>query len=154
MSESTAPRTAVASGALAGLAGGAVMTAFQLVVEMPLSGRSESYEPANLVARLTPIDPSGASARRALNYAAHVGVGVGWGVAHAALARRWKLRGARAGATVFATLWPMDVLGVAALGLHAAPWRWSVRDMVIDVADKFVLAQATAFAFDRLDGPR
>ncbi len=38
---------AVARGVLAGLAGTAVMTAFEKFVEMPLTGRGESYAPAN-----------------------------------------------------------------------------------------------------------
>ena len=43
---------AIATGALAGVAGTIVMTAFQRLVEMPLTGRSESPEPANLVQKL------------------------------------------------------------------------------------------------------
>ncbi len=38
--------TVLGRGTAAGLAGTAVMTAFQVLVEMPLTGREESYAPA------------------------------------------------------------------------------------------------------------
>ncbi len=139
-----------ARGAVAGLAGTAAMTAFQHLVEMPITGRQESYEPANLVEKLLPVHPKRPAGRRRLNYIAHFGVGVGWGAAHGVLASRLGLRGQAAVAAVFGTLWPADVLGVAALGVHDPPWKWSLQDAGIDLADKLVLAQATGFAFDRL----
>ncbi len=58
---------AIAIGAAAGLAGTVVMTAFQKLVEMPLTGRSESYEPANMVQRLTGVRPRGKRSLRRLN---------------------------------------------------------------------------------------
>jgi len=60
----------------AGLAGAAVMTAFQRLVEMPLSGREESEAPAKLATKLLPVDPKGRRQRRQLNYGAHFAVGV------------------------------------------------------------------------------
>ncbi|CAA9524377.1 MAG: hypothetical protein AVDCRST_MAG85-3100 [uncultured Solirubrobacteraceae bacterium] len=137
---------------IAGLAGVAVMTAWQKLVEMPITGRAESYEPANLLMRVLPIAPKRGAAKRRLNNAAHFGVGLGWGAAHAAIARRRGLRGQRAVATVFVTLWPGDVATTVALGLNAPPWRWTRRDLAIDVADKLVLAQATGAVYDRLRG--
>lgn len=150
MTAARSARTTLVQGALASVSGTAIMTAFQRLVEMPMTGRQDSYEPANLVNKLSPVHPERPGELRRLNYAAHFGVGVGWGIAHALLARRWNLHGPKAALAVFATLWPADVLGVAALGLHAPPWRWSVRDTAIDFTDKMVLAQATALAFDRL----
>ena len=150
MRDSTTLPSTILTGVLAGVAGTAAMTAFQRLVEMPLTGREESYEPAALVEKLLPIRPKSPRARRRLNYAAHFGVGLGWGAAHAALSRRWDLHGPRGGATVFATLWPADVLGLAVAGLHAPPWKWSGVDMAVDFTDKMVLAQATGLAFDRL----
>ena len=140
---------ALGRGAVAGLAGTTVMTAWQKLVEMPITGRKESFEPANLLQRVLPITPKRGAARRRLNNAAHFGVGVGWGVAHAAIARRG-LRGQRAVATVFGTLWPGDVVTTVALGLNPPPWRWTRRDLAIDVTDKLVLAQATGAVYDRL----
>lgn len=47
----------VGAGVLAGLAGTAVMTAFQKLVEMPLTGRDDSYAPADFVERVLPFTP-------------------------------------------------------------------------------------------------
>ncbi|MBA2625315.1 MAG: hypothetical protein H0U89_06900 [Acidimicrobiia bacterium] len=137
-------------GAVAGVAGTAVMTAFQLLVEMPVTGRGESLAPANLASKLLPIQPDGPSGRRRLNYAAHFAVGIGWGVARGVAGRRG-LRGQRAVAVVFGLLWTGDVLAMAALGLDDPPWRWSRRDLAIDVVDKIVLAEATGLAFEQLE---
>ncbi len=143
--------TTLARGAVAGLAGTAAMTAFQLGIEMPLTGRAESYAPADLVGRLSPAAPRGKRQRRLLNYGAHFGVGLGWGMGHAALARRG-LRGQRAVGVAFAVLWTGDVIANTALGLDK-PWRWSLQDLAIDVIDKLVLAEVTGLAFDRLPAP-
>ena len=137
-----------ARGAAAGLAGGAAMTAFQTLVEMPLTGRGTSYAPANLVTRLTGTRPRG-RARDRLNWVAHVGVGAGWGAAHAALAERAGLRGQVAVGAAFGLLYAGDVVANTALGLYA-PREWSARDWAIDVTNKLVLAEAVGLAYDAL----
>ncbi len=48
----------VGRGALAGVAGSVVMTAFQKFVEMPISQREDSYGPAELAQKLLPVTPS------------------------------------------------------------------------------------------------
>ncbi len=142
-------------GALAGVAGAVVMTAFQRAVEMPLSGRPESAEPLRAIERLTPFKvPRGARRRRAVNYAAHFGIGAAWGAGHAMLARRLDARGLAAAVKVFAILWPADAFGNAAAGVHDWPWRWTGRDAAVDVVDKLILAVATAVVFDRLQEGR
>ena len=137
-------------GAVSGLAGVTVMTAWQKLVEMPITGREDSYEPANLLLRVLPIAPKRGTAKRRLNYAAHFGVGLAWGAAHAAIARRGGLRGQRAVLTVFGVLWPGDVTTTVSLGMNPPPWQWSRQDLAIDLADKLVLAQATGAVYDRL----
>ncbi len=144
----------LARGVASGLAGTVAMTAWQKLVEMPLTGRGDSYEPAELLMRVLPIGRKRGKAKARLNYAAHFGVGAGWGAAHAALARRRGLRGQRAVATVFGTLWPGDVTTTFALGMNPPPWRWSRQDLVIDVVDKLVLAEATGAVYDRLTSAR
>jgi hypothetical protein len=136
-------------GVAAGLLGTVVMTAFQKFVEMPLTGRDESYAPIALVEKLTPARPKGATRRR-LNYAAHFGVGATWGTVHALLARRTGLRGQAAVGTAFGVFYAGDIAGNTALGL-TRPWDWSAQDLLIDVVDKLVLAEAAGLLFDRLD---
>jgi len=96
---------AMGNGAVAGLAGTVVMTAFQRLVEMPATGRKESYAPADLVMKLFPVAPKRKRDRRRLNNIAHFGVGVAWGVGHGLIATRAGLRGQRAVATVFGAIW-------------------------------------------------
>lgn len=139
----------IGKGAIAGLAGVVAMTAFQRLVEMPLTGRSESYAPADLVMKLFPVAPKRKRDRRRLNYAAHFGVGVAWGVGHGLIATRVGLRGQPAVATAFGAIWSGDVLANTALGL-TKPWQWSRQDLAVDVVDKLVLAEAAGLVFDRL----
>lgn len=135
-------------GVIAGLTGTVVMTAFQRFVEMPLSGREESYQPAELMEKISGARP-GPPNRRRMNYAAHFGVGAAWGAAHGAAAHAG-VRGPWTVAAVFGTLWPADVASMVLLGLGEPPWRWSARELAVDVADKLVLAVATGVAFEAL----
>lgn len=78
--------TTLGRGVVAGLAGTAVMTAFQLLVEMPLTRRKESFAPAELAMTLLGVKPRSRKGRRQLNYATHFALGAGWGLARGALA--------------------------------------------------------------------
>jgi hypothetical protein len=75
-------------GALAGVAGSVVMTAFQKLVEMPISEREDSYAPAELAQKLLPIRPQSAAGRWWLNYAAHTALGAMWGAAYGVAAHK------------------------------------------------------------------
>lgn len=138
----------VGRGVAAGLVGTVAMTAFQRLVEMPLSGRRESYQPAELVEKVLGKRVEQPN-RRWLNYAAHFGVGAAWGAAHGAVAQAG-VRGPWTAPAVFGILWPADVTSMAVLGLGDPPWRWSGRDLAVDVADKLVLAVATGNVYEAL----
>ena len=145
---SPSPTNALARGTAAGLAGTAVMTAFQTLVEMPLTGRGTSYAPANLVALMTGVRRRG-RARERVNWVAHVGVGAGWGAGHAALAEGAGLRGQRAVGLAFAVIYAGDVVANTALGIYA-PRELSARGWAIDITNKLVLAEAVGAAYDVL----
>lgn len=140
--------TSLGRGALSGVAGTAAMTAFQKAVEMPLTGRGDSYAPAKFLETVLPIRRRRGRARDRVNYAGHFGIGVAWGAAHGFAGHRG-LSGQRAVATVFGVVYTGDLLLNTALGLYK-PWRWSRRDTAIDVIDKLVLAQATGAAYEAL----
>lgn len=135
--------TALGRGLAAGVAGTVVMTAFQRGVEMPLTGRPESYAPAQFAAKLLPVRPS-----RTVNEVTHLALGTMWGTAYAVAASRG-LRGAKAVATVFGVVYTTDVLLNTALGLYA-PSSWSAQDWAVDVVDKLVQAAATGAVFEAL----
>lgn len=147
----TTPLASIGRGVLAGLAGTVVMTAFQKLVEMPLTGRDDSYAPAEFARTTLPVDPKDDRSRKRLNYATHFALGTLWGGAYGVAAHAG-LRGQRAVAAVFATVYTGDVLLNMALGLYE-PKSWSGRDWAVDVIDKLVQAEATSVLFDRLLGP-
>lgn len=137
-------------GVVAGLAGTIVMTAFQEFVEMPLTGRRESYAPADFAEKALPVRPRDRRERKQLNYLTHFALGGMWGAAYGVAAHRG-LRGQRAVAAVFATVYTGDVLLNTALGLYQ-PTTWSARDWAIDVGEKLLQAEATGLVFDRALG--
>jgi len=141
----------IGRGAAAGIAGTAVMTAFQRFVEMPITGRADSYAPANFAEKVTPLDPQTGTGRRRLNWVTHVALGTMWGAAYGVAAAKG-LRGQKAVNAVFAVVYTGDVLLNTALGLYQ-PKTWSRRDWIIDVVDKYVQAQGTGAVFDRLLDP-
>ena len=142
---------AIGRGIVAGVAGTGAMTAFQKFVEMPLSGRGDSYVPAELAERVLPVNPTSAKGRKQLNYATHFGLGGMWGTAYGVAAASG-LRGQKAVHAVFLALYPGDVLLSTALGVYH-PEGWSTQDWVIDVVEKYIQAQATGFIFDRFLDP-
>lgn len=93
---------------VAGVAGTVVMTVFQKLAEMPLTGRPDSYAPAELVEKAFRIHPQGA-ARWRLNNATHLALGTMWGAAYGVAARAG-LRGPRAVAVVFGTVYTGDIV--------------------------------------------
>ncbi len=134
-----------ARGVLAGLAGTVVMTAFQKLVEMPVTGRADSCAPADFAAKVLPLQPD--AARDQLNYVTHFALGTTWGTAYGVAAHAG-LRGKRGVTVVFATVYTGDVPLNTALGLYQ-PSSWSRQDWTIDIVDKLVQAAATAAIYDR-----
>ncbi|SBT65788.1 hypothetical protein GA0070622_2799 [Micromonospora sediminicola] len=137
---------------VSGLAGTVVMTAFQRLVEMPLTGRGDSFAPANLVERVLPVPETGERGRRGLNWVAHFALGGMWGAAFAA-ALAAGVRRQRAVHAVFAVVYVGDVVLNTALGLYQ-PRRWSAQDWAVDLVDKYVQAQATGLILGRISGAR
>jgi len=141
----------VGRGVLAGIGGTAVMTAFQELVEMPLSRRGDSYAPADFAETVTPVHARSAAGRRRLNWVTHVALGGMWGAAYGIAAARG-LRGQKAVHAVFAVVYAGDVALNTALGLYR-PLQWSAKDVVVDVVSKYVQAQGTGAVFDRVLDP-
>ena len=138
-------------GVLAGLSGTVVMTAFQRLVEMPLTSRGDSYAPADFAEKVGPVSPRTARGRRRLNETTHLALGTLWGGAYG-VAAHWGLRGQKAVHVVFGVVYTGDVLLNTALGLYR-PKQWTAKDWTIDLLDKYVQAQATGATFDRLLDP-
>jgi hypothetical protein len=151
MRQQKSTRSVLARGVVAGIAGTVVMTAFQKLVEMPLTKRGESFAPANFAEKITPIDTDTGQGRQRLNYVTHFSLGMMWGAAYGVAALKG-LRGQKAVNSVFGVVYTGDVLLNTALGLYH-PTQWSTKDLVVDVVDKYVQAQGTGAVFDRLLDP-
>ena len=141
----------VARGVLAGISGTVVMTAFQKLVEMPLTQRGDSYAPANFAAKVTPVQTRSPAGRRRLNWATHFALGAMWGATYGVAAARG-MRGQKAVNAVFGVVYAGDVALNTALGLYR-PLQWSTKDTLIDLVDKYVQAQGTGAVFDRVLDP-
>ncbi len=137
-------------GVLSGVAATGVMTAFQKFVEMPLTGRADSYAPADFAERVLPVHPSTDAGRVRLNWVTHFALGGIWGAAYGVAAQRG-LRGWRAVAVVSGIVHTGDVLLNTALGLYQ-PRSWSRQDWAVDVIDKLVQAAATGAMYDHVFG--
>lgn len=142
---------AIGRGAVASIAGTATMTAFQKLIEIPLTGRGDSYAPAKFAERVLPVRAKSRKGRKQLNYAAHFGIGFLWGAAYGVAAHAG-LRGQKAVAAVFPAVYSGDVLLNTVLGVYA-PTKWTKQDVVIDVGEKFIQAGATGLFFDRFLDP-
>ncbi len=138
-------------GVLSGVAGTVVMTAFQKLIEMPLTGRDDSYAPASFAQKVLPVRADSDQELERLNWATHFGLGTMWGSAYG-IAAHAGLSGQKAVAAVFGTVYTGDVLLNTALGLYK-PQTWSGQEWAIDIIDKYVQAQATGAIFDQLLGP-
>ena len=102
----TRPSTAtvLSHGVAAGVAGTVVMTAFQKLVEMPLTQRAESFAPADFAEKVLPIETRSAEGRQRLNYVTHFSLGMMWGAAYGVAALKG-LRGQKAVHAVFGTVY-------------------------------------------------
>ncbi len=141
----------IGQGILAGLAGTVAMTVFQKLIEMPLTGRDDSYAPAEFAEKVLPIRPSSSGARKRLNYGTHFALGTLWGAAYGVAAHNG-LRGQQGVGATFAAVYTGDVAINTALGLYE-PMKWSGQDWAIDILDKVVQAEATGAIFDYFLAP-
>lgn len=136
-------------GALAGLAGVAVMTLGEKA-EQAVTGRPDSYVPARTLTALTTGRRLPGAARPPVrNHLMHWGTGAAVGA----------LRGVWAASGLWgwrASVWhacirlAVDQTLENATGVGAPPWTWSRRDQVVDVAHKAVYSLATGAVADRL----
>ena len=139
-------------GAVAGLAGVAVMTAGEKL-EQQFTHRPNSYVPGRTLTALTTGRRLPESARPPVrNHLMHWGTGAVVG----ALRGIWSAAGLRG---VRASLWhtvvrlAVDQTLENATGVGSPPWTWSRRDQVVDVGHKAVYSLATGVIADRLVPP-
>ncbi len=140
---------AVVRGALAGLAGVAVMTAGEKL-EQQVTSRPDSYVPGRTLTALTTGRRLPGSAKPpVVNHLMHWGTGAAVG----ALRGIWSASGLRGWR---ASLWHTSVRLATdqtlenATGVGAPPWTWSRQDRIVDIGHKAVYSFVTGAVADRL----
>ena len=140
---------AAVRGAVAGLAGVAVMTAGE-ELEQRLTGRPDSYVPARTLTALTTGRRLPESARPPVrNHLMHWGTGAALGALRGVWAAAG-LRGVRASLWHTAVRLSVDQTLENVTGVGSPPWTWSREDQVVDVLHKAVYSLATGVLSDRL----
>jgi hypothetical protein len=136
-------------GALAGMAGVAVMTLAEKA-EQAVTGRPDSYVPARTLTALATGRRLPGSARPPVrNHLMHWGTGAAVG----ALRGIWAasgLRGWRASAWHTSVRLATDQTLENATGVGSPPWTWSRRDQIVDAGHKAVYSLVTGALADRL----
>jgi len=136
-----------AQGAVAGVAGVAVMTAGEKV-EQALTGRPSSYVPARALLTLLGRHPTDAEQPVGWNHAMHWGTGALLG----GLRGVWAVTGIRGPVasswhTVVRLAFDQTVENVTGVG--APPMTWPLDERAVDVLHKAVYAAATGLVADR-----
>src|ERR671929_1288519 len=136
-------------GALAGLAGVAVMTAGEQL-EQRFTHRPDSYVPARTLTALTTGRRLPESARPPVrNHLMHWGTGALVGALRGVWAASG-LRGWRASAWHTSVRLATDQTLENATGVGSPPWTWSRRDQAVDIGGKAVYSLVTGLVADRL----
>ena len=136
-------------GALAGLAGVAVMTAGEKV-EQALTGRPDSYVPARTLTALTTSRRLPGSSRPLVrNHLMHWGTGAAVGALRGVWAASG-LRGWRASAWHTSIRLATDQTLENATGVGAPPWTWPVDEQALDLLHKAIYAFTAGAVADRL----
>lgn len=139
----------MARGALAGLAGGLVMSV-STNTEMRVRGRPPSYAPAKAIGRVLEVSTRGRRRKKMLGTAGHFATAIGIGAVRGLLDRRG-LGSGKAGVALFGITMAPEVLVVPALGAADPPWEWSGTDAAISLLHHGVFAAATTAAYELLD---
>lgn len=143
--------TAAGRGAVAGLAGVAVMTVAEKV-EQRFTGRPDSHVPARALLTLVGSRPPEHATPTVWNHAMHWGTGAAVG----ALRGVWAvtgIRGAEATATHTVVRLAVDQTIENTTGVGAPPARWPWSERAVDYVHKAVYAAVTGAVADRWIAP-
>lgn len=166
---SMSPLRAVATGAVAGAIGTAVMTAYQTVSavrkgssvsDAVVPDAPESWDEAPAPAQvgyrfLHGVFEKDASPQHApaMANAVHWAYGTGWGALYGLFAGT-RGGGVLSGAGLGTTVWGSDYVALPAMGIYHPPWRYSARALAKDLSMHLVYGAATGLAFRLLERRR
>ena len=147
MSEDPGLGAAAARGAVAGLAGVAVMTSAEKI-EQRLTGRPNSYVPAHTLAHMLGL-PDADADKWARNMTMHWSNGIVLGALRGVMAAA-NLRGPWAASlhTPVRLTWDQTLENLTGVG--APPWTWPRDELIVDVVHKVIFSLATGAVADAL----
>ena len=143
---------AIVDGAVAGLAGVAVMTVGEKL-EQRLTGRPDSHVPARTMQRLLGLPEGPGRQSWTMNLTMHVGQAVLLGPLRGVMATAG-LRGPWASAMFWAVRMTNDQTLENATGSGAPPWTWPRDELAVDLFHKAVYALTTGVVADALAARR
>lgn len=160
----TTPLSAVSQGALAGLVGTGLMTAWQtLAAKLQNSGDEpepqsdppqDPWEQASAPAKVAKRVGEGVFKREVsadliplLTNAMHWGYGIGWATAYAIATAARRNSGLRRGAGFGATVWAMSYAQLVPMGLYEPPWKYPPKELALDLSYHLVYGVGVASAF-------
>ena len=140
-------QTAVGRGLVGGILGTAVMTAGENI-EQTITGRADSYVPAQTLARTLGLrKPDAESLPR--NWAMHWGTGAVLGVVRGILAQNG-LRGLKGSTIHFGLRLATDQFLENRVNTSAPPPQWSRDELAVDLLHKGIYAYVTGGVVDAL----
>ena len=148
----------LARGVVAGLAGTAAMTAYQLAVAKlqgkplatPVPHRwADAPAPAQVAKRVADAVGQGRRFTREdvplLTNAMHWLYGVGWGALYGAV------RPPGGGVALGTTVWAASYAELVPLGIYQPPWKYPAKDLALDLSYHLVYGVGVAAAFAALE---
>ncbi len=167
------PLGAVARGLVAGAAGTAVMTAVQ-ELSMKLQASDEQEGSEQQAEQQQPSDPweqASAPAKVArkvargvfdqdispdkigpLTHAMHWGYGTSWGAVFGLLEGTSRGRPLRRGVLFGAGVWVMSYVQLVPMGLYEPPWKYSPKDVAMELGYHLAYGAGLGTAWGALDG--
>lgn len=157
----SSPLGAVVRGLVAGAAGTAAMTGYQMLVAK-LRGQADadapgSWQDAPAPAQvgkriLTGVFQEQVQLDQAarLTNVMHWAYGTGWGAAYGLLQGTAGAPRLRAGATFGAGVWAMSYAQLVPMGIYQAPWKYPPKELALDLSYHLVYGVSAALAFDAL----
>ncbi len=143
------PLGAVARGAVAGAAGTAVMTGYQLAVAK-LRGSESSSAPAEVAKRISEgvfDHPVPEERMGALNNAMHVVYGTGWGPVYGIAQGSLELPAFHHGLLFGTLVWGSSLIELPALGIAPPVWETPPLEVALDLSYHLVYGLGVAGAF-------
>jgi hypothetical protein len=151
---------AVGRGVVAGIAGTAGMTAYQLAVRKARGQRLDTPVPRTWADAPAPAQVAKKAAELAgkpravtkkdvplVTNVMHWGYGTWWGIVYGLAARRSKADPVTDAAVLGASLWAAAYAQLAPLGIYEPPWKYPPQELALDLSYHLVYGAGVAAAW-------